>query len=155
MTWINSLESNNTVGQLNIVIGNTVLEILTCAKNLGLLLDNKLRFVRHINFLISRSFCNLNAIYMLCTSLFKFETKILIYICGDVMVLYMFNFSDSVFGPCLNYEGSRRIQMIQNACVRLIYGIDRRDHITHKGIVIPCWTWQTEENFILFAYFTK
>ena len=45
----------------------------------------------------------------------------------DSLVLSHFNFCDTVYGPCLLEHDSRRIQLIQNCCVRLIGGIRKYD----------------------------
>ena len=42
------------------------------------------------------------------------------------------NHCDSVYGPCLDSTDARRIQKLQNSCLRLIYGIRRRYRISHK-----------------------
>lgn len=50
----------------------------------------------------------------------------------DSLVLSRFNFADTVYGPCIDASDRRRIQVVQNSCLRLIYGIRRRQHISHK-----------------------
>lgn len=37
-----------------------------------------------------------------------------------------------VYGPCLNYRDTRRIQVVQNACLRLVFGVRRRQPVSHK-----------------------
>lgn len=57
------------------------------------------------------------------------DTKILL---CDSLVLSHFNHCDSVYGPCLDSCDVRRIQKVQNSCLRLIYGIRHRQRISHK-----------------------
>lgn len=44
----------------------------------------------------------------------------------------IFNFCDTVYGPCLSAATSQRIQRIQNFCLRFIYGIRRHQSVRHK-----------------------
>nr|CAI5828517.1 unnamed protein product [Callosobruchus analis] len=50
----------------------------------------------------------------------------------ETLVLSKFNFCDTVYGPSIDSIDTRRIQVVQNACLRLIWGIRRRQHISHK-----------------------
>lgn len=50
----------------------------------------------------------------------------------EALVLSKFNFGDVIYSPCLDSENIRRIQVIQNSCLRLIFGIRRRQHISSK-----------------------
>lgn len=45
-------------------------------------------------------------------------------------MLSHFNFCSSVYAPCLDAADVYRIQKVQNSCLRLMYNIRRRDHIT-------------------------
>nr|CAI5865214.1 unnamed protein product [Callosobruchus analis] len=49
------------------------------------------------------------------------------YIC-EALVLSKFNFCDTVYGPSIDSIDTRRTQVVQNACLRLICGIRRRQH---------------------------
>lgn len=50
----------------------------------------------------------------------------------DAMVLSPLNYCDVIYGPCLTGHDSNRIQKLQKCCLRLIYGIRRRERITYK-----------------------
>lgn len=54
----------------------------------------------------------------------------------DALVLSPFSFANAVYGPCLDCE-SFRFEVVQNAYLRLIYGISRRYHISCKLKPVP------------------
>lgn len=102
------------------------------AKNLGVIFDTNLRFKSHINNCIRTAYTNLKMIYNIRHFL---NQKIKTILC-ESLVLSRFNFADTVYGPCLDAEDTRRIQVLQNSCLRLIFGVKRRQSISHKLIQI-------------------
>lgn len=48
----------------------------------------------------------------------------------ESLILSQFNYCDIVYGPCLQEKTSRRIQQVQNSCVRFCEHLRRRDRIT-------------------------
>ena len=50
----------------------------------------------------------------------------------DSLVLSCFNYADVLYSPFLSYRSKYKIQKVQNACIRIIFGIRRRDHVSHK-----------------------
>lgn len=51
----------------------------------------------------------------------------------DSLILSQFNNGDVMYGPpCLDNTDSRRVQKLQNACVRLICGIKKYGKISNK-----------------------
>lgn len=119
---------NHYKNLINIKIDDTPLECVNEAKNLGLLMDTELRFKKHINNCIKKAMANLKKIYSSKDLLTK-KTKQLL---CDTLVLSHFSYCDAVYGPCLDVATSRRIQLVQNACTRLICGVRKREHISHK-----------------------
>lgn len=102
------------------------LEYKETIKCLGLNIDVHFRFVSHVNSLIRKSYCLLKSFY---ANRHCLNEKSKIMLC-DSIILSMFNYCDVVYGPCLDLKISSRIQQIQNACVRFIFGLKRRDHVT-------------------------
>ena len=49
----------------------------------------------------------------------------------ESLVLSQFNYCDVIYGPCIKSTEVRRIQKMQNSCLRLIHGIRKFDRITH------------------------
>lgn len=119
----NSLEK-----QVDIRIRDTKLQIQKVSKNLGLLIDSSLKFHEHINKSIARAVANLKLIYANRSLLDKNLKKML----SDALVLSHFNYCDVVYDSCIDVATSNRIQRIQNCCIRFIYGIKRRERVTHK-----------------------
>ena len=59
-----------------------------------------------------------------------FSKKSKIILC-DALVLSQCNYCDFVYGPCLTARDAKRIQILQNSCLRFIYGIRKYDRISH------------------------
>lgn len=116
----------------NIKVGNKSIPFSSEAKNLGLLIQSDLKFRLHVNKCIRLAYANLKMIYSIRCYLGRKQKKMLC----ESLVLSRFNFADSVYGPCISAEDRRRIQVVQNSCLRLTYGIRRGQHISHKLIDI-------------------
>lgn len=108
---------------LQISINNATLNTCPTAKNLGLLMDTDLRFSGHINNCVKRAFANLKLIYNQRALLNENLRKMLC----DSIVLSHFNYCDVLYGPCLLGSDAKRIQLMQNSCVRLVGGIRGRE----------------------------
>lgn len=116
--------SNN----LHLQIDNVPLETVENARNLGLIIDAKLRFKEHANKLIQVSFYKLKLLY---NSRHFLNLKLRKELC-DSLVLSNFNYCDIIYGGFLDSVTKKRIQKIQNSCCRLIFNLRRHDHISHK-----------------------
>lgn len=53
-----------------------------------------------------------------------------IMLCG-LLILFNFNYCGIVYNSCLSMHNMKIIQMVQHSCLRFIYGIGRRQHISH------------------------
>lgn len=113
---------------MRLCIKDSNLDFKETVRNLGVILDNELRFREHINNCLIKSFANLKLLYTHKNILNK---KIKVMLC-DSLVLSHFNFADCVYGPCIDTITSRKIQKVQNSCLRFIYSIRRRNHVSHK-----------------------
>lgn len=116
--------SNNLI----IKIDNNVLPIVQEAKNLGIVIDSNLRFKKQVNNMVKKAYLKLKILYVSKDML----TKNLKAILCDSLVLSQFNYCDVLYGFCIDKEDSRRIQVVQNSCIRFIYGIRKFNHVTHK-----------------------
>lgn len=118
----------NLKRNIQLQIGNDNITYKSTARNLGLILDEKLKFSSHVNTCLQRAYSALKSIYphrhYLCTN-----TKKLL---CDSLVLSHFSFSDIVYGPFLDSFLKRRIQKVQNSCIRMIFGIPRWQRTSHK-----------------------
>lgn len=98
------------------------------ARNLGVVFDDTLRFRTHITRCIRSGYSNLKLIYNKRKFL---DVKLKSLLC-DTLVLSRLNYCDCLYGPNIDSRDARRIQVLQNACLRLIYGVRRRRPISHK-----------------------
>lgn len=114
--------------ELNIHIGSDTLTFSSHCKNLGLFIDSKLHFDKHITEKIKKAYSSLKLIYPHRSVLNHQSKKML----TDSLILSQFTHCDTVYGPFLRQTDARRIQKVQNSCLRLIYGIRRRNRISHK-----------------------
>lgn len=114
--------------KLNIVVGHNKLEVVDKVKNLGIMIDSELKFEEHINALLRKAYLSLKQLY---GSRHYLPQKVKIILC-ESLVLTLFNYADSVYGPCLNVLYKRKVQKLQNSCLRFIYGIRKNKNISHK-----------------------
>lgn len=122
----NSRENIKNILKIN--IGNNELEFVSVARNLGLYLDADIKFTQHVNMLMKRAYSNMKLIYG-CNSWLEKETKIML---CDSLILSHFNYGDVIYNSCLSKHDNLRIQKVQNACVRIIYGIKRHESVSLK-----------------------
>ena len=113
---------------VNISINNVNIPVKDEVKVLGLTIDSDLRFNKHISNCIKKAISRLKILY---NSRHILNTKLKITLCQS-LVLSIFNYGDTVYGPCLTAATAQRIQIIQNYCLRFIYGIRRQNPVSHK-----------------------
>lgn len=97
------------------------------AKNLGVTIDSSLRFRAHISNLLKRAYAALRLLYGNRNLL---NRRLRIQLC-DSIVLSLLNYCDVIYDSCLDVATTLQIQRLQNACLRFIYGIKRRNRISH------------------------
>lgn len=111
---------------LQVKLGNTILQNVTHVKNLGVVFDENLSFSQHVGKLCQTAYFKLKQLYQYRNFLNE-SAKILL---TEALVLSVLNYCDCVYGPNLSQRDKNRLQIIQNACVRFIRFVPRRDHIT-------------------------
>ncbi len=57
----------------------------------------------------------------------------------DSLILSHFNYCDFLYGPTLDSNDKRRIQLVQNWCVRLIFGLKKFDRGISTKIKLLKW----------------
>jgi len=110
----------------SVQIFNTKIPVVTEANNLGVILDNKLTFVSHINKKISIAYMRLKQLY----NFKKYLTEKTKYYLCNTLILSLFENGDVVYNDAITLTTSRSIQKVQNSCLRFTYGIPYRNHIT-------------------------
>ncbi|KAL0851598.1 hypothetical protein ABMA28_007377 [Loxostege sticticalis] len=107
------------------VMGNTVNRVDE-AKNLGVMLDSRLRFESHVQNLFKICFYRLKVLYKVRSFLSEKARITLV----ESLILSKLNYADLVYGPRLSVGSQQRIQRIQNACCRFCFNIPPRSHVT-------------------------
>lgn len=114
--------------QVQINIDQENIEIVEYAKNLGVIIDSDLRFGKHINKLTQKAY---NSIKLIYGNRHYLPQKIKVMLC-ESLVLSLLDYADCLYGPNLTALYKYKVQKIQNSCLRLIYGIRKRERISHK-----------------------
>lgn len=96
------------------------------ARNLGIWLDSRLRFEKHVTNLVRSCFYRLKVLYRIRHFL---SEKIRIMLC-ESLILSRLNYGDLIYGPRMLSKTRRLIQRVQNACCRFCYTIPPRSRIT-------------------------
>ena len=113
---------------IKIRVGQDEISSSNSCKNLGLIFDTSLRFKPHVNKCLQLAYANLKKLFP-HRHILSTHQKVRL---TDSLVLSHFNFADAVYGPCLDEQDKTRIQRAQKACLRFIYGIRRREPVSHK-----------------------
>lgn len=116
----------------HIQIENIALSYSDVVLNLGVKMDANLTFNDHINNLIRGSFIKLKCLYQYKKVIpAKIKLKL-----ADSLVLSRLNYCDSAYGPYLTDYNKKRLQRVQNQCVRFAFGIPRIVSVKNKILEI-------------------
>ena len=102
------------------------IEQVTEARNLGVIMDEHLRFERHVTETVSNCFYRLKVLYRIRQHL---STDLRIHLC-ETLILSKLNYADTVVGERLLVRTKNLIQRVQNACARFCFTIPPRSHVT-------------------------
>ena len=112
--------------QLNdITIENKAIEREYEVKNLGIIFDEALNWTRHVNLCTATAYGKLKHVYRFKNFLSE-KTKLKII---ETYVLSQFNYGDLILQN-LSDQLSKKIQRIQNQCVRFTFGLRKYDHVS-------------------------
>ena len=112
--------------EIALKINDEIIKVNESVKNLGVVMDDKLSYMNHVNNLHQTAYIKLKSLYHFKNYLTK-EAKLKP---SDSLVLSRFNYCDSVYGPCITAANSNIIQKVQNFCVRFSFEISYREHIS-------------------------
>lgn len=111
---------------LNIHIDGVRIPSQHFVKNLGVIMDSELSFSRNISQICQKAYFSLRQLLP-----FKYvldsQTKLLL---CESLVLSLLNYGDIIYGPCISYADNRRLQKMQNLCLRFITYIPPFSHVT-------------------------
>lgn len=121
-------DRNRIASSLDISIESQKLLPAKHVKNLGVIFDDDLRFATYISNLVKKAVIALKSIYVHRENI---DTATRSLLC-ESLVLSFFNYGDVIYAKCITKYASNRIQMVQNSCTRLIYGMRGRRGVSHK-----------------------
>lgn len=128
ITFSSNADKHILISSLNLHIDNQPLLVVNSVKNLGIILDNSLRFKDHVLNLIRKCYTALKLLYTNISILnFKFRKKLC-----ESLVLSILNYCIVLYFPCLDKFTQNRLQKIQNSCCRFVYRIKKYDHVSCK-----------------------
>lgn len=96
------------------------------AKNLGVILDNRLSFEEHVNHIFKITFFKLKLLYKFKNQLSQ-EVKLKLV---KTLILPHVDYCCSVYYNFLTQYNQLKLQRVQNACMRFVCCIPYREHIT-------------------------
>lgn len=97
-------------------------------RNLGLIIDSDLKFTDHVNAIVRSCYGLLRILY--CHK--KYLPRTLKALLANSLILNKFNYMDIVYGPALSMALTEKIERVQKSCIRFIFGLRRRDHVSHR-----------------------
>ena len=109
----------------DVKIENDIIEREFEAKNLGIVFDEELNWTRHVNLCTAKAYGKLKHAYRFKNFLDE-TTKLKI---AECYILSQFNYGDVVLQN-LSDQLSKKIQKLQNSCVRFAFGLRKFDHIS-------------------------
>ncbi|KAL3289748.1 hypothetical protein HHI36_023145 [Cryptolaemus montrouzieri] len=109
-----------------LMVNSTRVSYSKTVKNLDLIISNDLRFREHVASLTQRCYMSRRMLYK-NRDILSLDLKKQL-----CLVLSHTNYGDVLYGPCMDVITANRIQKIQNSCVRFIFSLNIRDHITSR-----------------------
>nr|CAI5840107.1 unnamed protein product [Callosobruchus analis] len=123
----NKSKRQSLKNRLNVQVNGESIPFIDCARNLGLHFDENLRFERHVQMVLKGCYATLRLLYANRDILDKTIRKKLC----ESLVMSKINYALAVYYPCLTTQNTRRLQIMQNTCSRLINNLRKFDHISH------------------------
>lgn len=112
--------------KMDIMIDGELIHFTPCAKNLGVVIDENLRFQDHVSNLIKSCYVGLRLLYA-NRGLLTFKMKKMLCVS---LILSKLSYCSVIFYPCIDQITSNRLQRIQNTCCRLTCNLRKYDHLT-------------------------
>lgn len=121
--------------QIQIKINDEIIPTVKVAKSLGIIFDTSLKFQLQVKKVIQKAYINLKLLYS-NRHILSFNLRK--NLC-EVLVLSHLNYCNFIYGPCLNAVDRNRLQKIQNACCRLVFGLRKYDRGISARINVLRW----------------
>ena len=111
-----------------IKINDQTLPFVDGVRNLGIFMDNTFRYRSHILTSLKNAYLRLKFLFPHRRVLSQ-EIKTML---CESLVLSCFLYCSPTFFPCLDSIHLSKIQKVQNACLRYIFGLRKFDHVSHR-----------------------
>jgi len=121
-----SLSLLSRLHSFDIHIQQSSLEPRCSVKVLGVHVDTSWTFEHHVIAKCRLAYSRLKMLFGL-RHILSVSQKLLL---TQSLILSLFDYANVVYIPCLNKSSLNRIQLIQNSCLRFVYGIRKYDHIS-------------------------
>ena len=109
-----------------LTLNGDILERKYELKNLGVIFDKNMQWTDHINSMVGKSYGRLKQAYKFRNFL-SIESRFKLV---ETYILSLFNYGDVLFQN-ITAKLSNKIQLVQNSCMRFIFGLRKYDHISH------------------------
>lgn len=109
-----------------IVMNGITLSYSNSCKNLGINMDNDMRFETHVAHLLKLSYFKLKTLYILKDLL---STDVRLQLCNS-LVLSGLGYCDVLYWPALTLKNKISLQRLQNYCIKFCYNLRKYDHVT-------------------------
>jgi hypothetical protein len=125
------LGSENQIKNINnfnpvVKIRDSDIAQVTEARNLGVLMDNRLRFHNHVLEVVKSCYYRLKVLYQIRKFL-DVDVRVRL---SEALILSKLNYADTVIGECMFAYTKKLIQRVQNSCARFSFNVPRRAYIT-------------------------
>ncbi|CAH2092304.1 unnamed protein product [Euphydryas editha] len=108
-----------------ITLNSSILNVTTCVKNLGLLIDNSLSWSPQITEISRKLFASIGSLKR-WKNLLPLKVKISL---AHALLLPILDYADSCFTD-LTEEKLDKLERLQNMCIRFIFGLRKFDHVS-------------------------
>lgn len=112
--------------KLNIVLDNIIITPAKNCKNLGVYFDSKLRFEKHVSYILQKSYCKLKTLYLYKDFL---NRDVKLTLCKSLILPLVF-YCDTVYWPALLNKDKQSLTKLVNSCLRYSFGTPKFDHVS-------------------------
>ena len=138
------------LNSLELHINNVIIPYSASVRNLGVVMDSELTFSKNVSLLCQRAYFGLRQLLPFRNFL-DGQLKLLL---AESLILSLFNYCDTVYGPCLCQADSQRLQRVQNCCSPYVTYVPRFTHVTPYLRNLQCIKIQERRliHYVVFVY---
>jgi hypothetical protein len=125
-TALNIKASQRDCEHPKIILDGLALDFVTSARNLGLIIDQNLKWQPHISSVCAKIYASLRSIRVACSDL---PISIKLHVCRSLIVPHVI-YCDTIYGSA-SAEVLRPLRKAINVCLRFIYGLNGWTSVSH------------------------